>query len=35
MNSIKEKFITFNLKCNNLVDLEIKIFFQFFLIDLI
>ena len=27
MNSIKEKFIPFNLKCNNLVELEIKDFF--------
>ena len=34
MNSIKEKFIPFNLKCNNLVELEIKNFFQFLLIDL-
>ena len=26
MNSIKEEFIPFNLKCNNLVELEIKKF---------
>jgi len=28
MNSIKEKFIPFNLKCNNLVELEIKNFLE-------
>ena len=30
MNSIKDKFITFNMKYNNKVELEIKNFFEVF-----